>query len=361
MLTDRDIARWRLHAQRLTGVTWPDARAAVEGLLAVQAESPAQSAWAVACRTATPERADLRAALESGEILRTHVLRPTWHYVGRDDVDWLLELTGPRIRPSVLRQLAQDHGVQGEALDRLRDVVLSALGATPALTRDELATRLAEDAGEDRRHVLTGVLGLLELDRLVCSGPPRDDAHTYALYADRVPAPPSPPSSDEALARLALRYLSGHGPATEKDLAYWATLPLRDVRTGLAGIRGEVDSFEHQGRTFWHAAGSEPPAGPQTPTGHLLQILDEVYRGYQDSRMVLDAAGVVPAGREAAIGMALVDGQMVARMKRVLGREVVFTLQPYRDALGPAERRALESAAARCGAFLGLEHRVVHG
>ena len=116
-----------------------------------------------------------------------------------------------------------------------------------------------------------------------------------------------------------MRYFTSHGPATEKDLAYWATLTVTDVRAGLAEVKDRLEAFEHEGRTYWHAPGEPPPPG-QEPRGHLLQILDECYRGYQDSRWVLDSAGNVPRGRETAIGMALVDGQMVAWMKRTLAK-----------------------------------------
>ena len=130
------------------------------------------------------------------------------------------------------------------------------------------------------------------------------------------------------------------------------------MRRGLAQVRDRLASFDHDGRTFWHAPDDPPPAKPGAPTGHLLQILDEVYRGYQDSRMVLDSEGIVPRGRETAIGMALVDAQMVARMKRTVGHRVVFDITPYNGALTPAHRSSVEQAAARYADFLGLEHRL---
>jgi hypothetical protein len=192
---------------------------------------------------------------------------------------------------------------------------------------------------------------------LVVSGRPDGTEHTYARLVDRVPHRRQL-DRDEALAELALRYFTGHGPATERDLAYWATLSVTEVRAGLAQVRDRLQSFEHDGRTYWHAPG-DPPSGPGEPRGHLLQLLDECYRGYQDSRMVLDQAGIVPQGREAAIGIALVDGQLVAGMKRTLGKEhVEFALTPYRD-LALDEIDALQEAAARYGAFLGLEPRLV--
>jgi hypothetical protein len=165
---------------------------------------------------------------------------------------------------------------------------------------------------------------------------------------------------DAALGELARRYFTGHGPATEKDLAYWATLTVTDVRIGLAAAREELDNFRHEGRTYWHAPGDPPTALPE-PRGHLLQVLDEMYRGYQDSRYVLDAARLVPRTREPAAGMALVDGQLVAWMKRTVARDRVdFGLTTLRD-LAVEEVTALSDAAQRYGAFLGLPGRITTG
>ena len=104
MITDRDIARWRLHSQLLAAPV-DGAEEVVRSLLAVQAENPSQSAWAVATRTTSPRQGDLADAIADGRVLRTHVLRPTWHYVHAEDARWLLELTAPRVLPTVDQQL----------------------------------------------------------------------------------------------------------------------------------------------------------------------------------------------------------------------------------------------------------------
>ena len=243
------------------------------------------------------------------------------------------------------------HGLDDRALDRASTAVLEALGSS-GLTRAALAGVLAESGHEISGHAPTILLADLELQALVCSGRPEDDGtHTYARFADRVPAPRRLDRGD-ALAELARRYFNGHGPATERDLSYWATLPLGDVRAGLARVADRLESFEHDGRTFWHAPAHRPPAAG-APAGHLLQILDEMYRGYQDSRWVLDGAGVVPRAREVAAGMALVDAQLVAAMKRtVTADRVVFELRPYRP-LRADDVAALRAAASRAGEFLG--------
>jgi hypothetical protein len=234
--------------------------------------------------------------------------------------------------------------------------VLDSLATEGDLTRTQLAEALAARGVAADGHLLMILLAHLELQTLICSGQPAAGQHTYALLSARVPEPRRL-GREEALAELALRYFTGHGPATEKDLAYWATLTVTDVRTGLAAVRGDLDHFEHDGRTFWHAP-ADPPEPNAEPRGHLLQILDEIYRGYQDSRYMLDVAGLVPRSREAATGMALVDGQMVAWMKRTLAKDRVdFALTPLRD-LAADEVEALQQAARRYGSFLGLPARL---
>lgn len=351
--TDRDIARWRLRSQLLAAPV-ADAEQVVSTLLGVQAENPSQSAWAVATRTATPLRSDLAGALASGRVLRTHVLRPTWHYVRADDAGWLIELTAPRILPVIDQQLAH----LAERMSRLTDSVTSILAEAPDRTRSDLAGELAARGMELAGQELMLLLAHLELRALVCSGIPREGEHTYALFADRVSAPRRL-DRDEALGELALRYLGSHGPATERDLVYWATLTITDARRGVAASADRLETFEHDGRTYWHAPGDvSPVTAPDAPDAHLLQVLDEMYRGYQDSRWVIDADGLARRGRETAMGMALVDGQLVAAMRRtVTARAVTFELRPLRD-LGADEVTSIHEAAARYADFLGLDPRV---
>ncbi len=354
MVTDIDIARWRLRSQHLVTPQAAGAADVVGHLLGVQAENPSQSAWAVAARTTSPDPADLAGLLAAGAVLRTHVLRPTWHYVAAEDARWLLGLTAPRALATNGRGLRKSSGMSEAEIDAASAAILDSLAGRKALTRSSLAKSL-DDAGRAMGgHDLMLLLAELELQCLVCSGPPAEGVHTYALFADRVPAS-RPLERDEALANLAWRYVVGHGPATDRDLAYWATLPLGEVRRGLAAAADRLESFEHDGRIFWHPAGQQPPTAPGDPFGHLLQILDETYRGYQDSRWMLDATGAVQRGRETSTGMALADGQLVAAMKRTTGTSTVeFTLTPHAS-WTPAAQQAIEKAATRYADFLEVE------
>ena len=356
MVQDLDIARWRLRSQHLV---WPyavSAGEAVASLLAVQAENPSQAAWAVASRTSDPDQAELAALLDDGNVVRTHVLRPTWHFVRAEDVGWLLDLTGPRVRRVTGQQLRNAHGLDERSIGRAVAAVTQALASQGQLTRAQLADELRDRGIAGSGQLLMILLAHAELGGLICSGRLAGGEHTYALMGERVPAPRRLGRA-EALAELALRYFTGHGPATERDLAYWATLTLTDVRAGLAQVRDRLGSFQQDGRTFWHAPG-DAPGGPQEPAAHLLQILDETYRGYQDSRWVLDAAGHVPRTRETATGMALADAQLIAAMRRTVAHDhIQFDLRPYR-ALTPAEIEALDQAASRYGEYLRLKAQI---
>jgi hypothetical protein len=357
IVQDLDIARWRLRSQHLVSPHAVSAREAVGSLLAVQAENPSQAAWAVASRTSNPDPAELATLLDDGAVLRTHVLRPTWHFVPAEDVGWLLDLTGPRLRRVTGQQLRNTHGLDEPSTAHAVTAVGEALASRGQLTRAQLADELRDRGIRGSGQMLMILLAYAELGGLICSGTVVGGEHTYALMSERVPAPRRL-ARTEALAELALRYFTGHGPATERDLAYWATLTLTDVRAGLQQVRDRLGSFQHDGRIFWHAPG-DAPGGPQQPAAHLLQILDETYRGYQDSRWVLDAAGDVPRARETAAGMALADAQIIAAMRRTIAHDHVrFDLRPYR-ALTPLEAGTLDQAARRYGEYLRLKARII--
>jgi hypothetical protein len=258
MMQDLDIARWRLRSQHLVSPFAVSAFEAVGSLLAVQAENPGQAAWAVASRTPNLDQADLAALLDDAAVLRTHVLRPTWHFVRAEDIGWLLDLTGPRVRRVTGQQLQNTHGLDERAIEYAVAGVTQALASRGQLTRGQLADELRERGIRGSGQMLMILLAHAELDGLICSGGIVDGEHTYALMGERVPTLRRL-GRTEALAELALRYFTGHGPATERDLAYWATLTLTDVRAGLQQVRDQLDSFQHDGRTFWHAPADAEP------------------------------------------------------------------------------------------------------
>ena len=188
--------------------------------------------WAVGLRSLECTEQQVLAALNEGKILRTHVLRPTWHLVVAEDIYWLLDLTGERIKTKLKgrhRQLELNAKFVAKSQTALEKV----LSEKPWLTRDEIKTAFMQRKIPVDNNRLSHLLVLAELDQLICSGPVHNNQHTYALLEKRVPVK-SRRSRDEALAELTRRYFTSHGPATVKDFAWWSGLTLTDIQEGIA-------------------------------------------------------------------------------------------------------------------------------
>jgi hypothetical protein len=348
-ITDRDIALWRLHTQRLVGVPCDRPVDVVRHLLGVQAENYSQATWAIAARCAPTTSIEIDQLYSSGAILRTHVLRTTWHFVDPADIAWLCALTGPRLRKLHATQQRQ-LGIDDQVLSGAVQTVVNSLEADGALTRNQLRSRLDATGAPTAGAALTLITATAEAEGLVCSGPLVDGEHAHDLISRRAPHARRL-DRDEAVAELAWRYVTGHGPITEADLSYWATLALADARAGLAAAGDRLAAFDHDGRRFWYEAGTEPDThGPES--AHVLQILDEIYRGYQDSRWVLDADELLGRGREPSTGMALINGQIAGTMTRSVSPDALAVrIALYRN-LTAHEEQLLRNVTRRCGGFL---------
>ncbi len=198
----------------------------------VQAQEYPYARWSLGQRAgADVDEAAVEAALARGDIVRTHVLRDTWHFVAAPDARWILRLTGPRIQArngTMYRRLGLDATQLAQSDALLADV----LGGDVQLTRRALADELAQ-----RGVVADGLrMGYLlmhaEVEEVICSGARQGRQHTYALFDDRVPAA-AHLARDESLAELTRRYFTSHGPATVKDFTWWSSLTVADARRGL--------------------------------------------------------------------------------------------------------------------------------
>ncbi len=349
-----DIARRRLHQQHIETPLHGSPADLVGWMVALQAQEYAAAKWAVGLRLLDATDAAIERAYDDGAILRTHLLRPTWHFVTPQDIRWLLALTAPRVlalNAYMLRQLALD----APTLVRSNDVIAGALAGGQHRTRAELAATLQANgiatAGETR---LSYHLMQAELDGLICSGPRRGNQFTYALLEERVP-PVAPFSRDEALAELARRFFQSHGPATVQDLAKWSGLTVADATLGLDAVAAQLDHDTPDGRTYWFAPAAPPTVAPST-TAHLLSIFDEYFIGYHDrSAIVSDKhAARLVAMDNALRNIIVVDGRIVGTWRRTLRKTAVTVETNLFIDLTDAAHHAVAAAAQRYAAFLGL-------
>lgn len=363
-MDSRQIARRRLHNLRLGGPPFAAPEDVVHWLGAVQSQDYGPAKWSVGERADGVSDAAIDRAFAAGTILRTHVLRPTWHFVVPADIRWLLALTAPRVHVQNAYQYRQ-LGLDDSVMETCETLLVGALQGGNHLTRKQLDAVLRGAGITTKGFGLAYILMSAELNGVICSGPLQGRQHTYALLDERVPGVAGP-SGDGALAELLLRYFTSHGPATVKDLRWWSSLTVADITRGLEMVGSQLEREVVDGVSYWSA----PPASAAgvtapkvtSPKVHLLQGYDEYFVGYSESKHVSDVAGAwVSVSPDTTIpnGVAILDTQLAGHWKRTLRkRSVTFEVALY-EPFDEPRTRALQAAADDHAAFLGLTATVV--
>ena len=343
--------------QRLDGPFFDTPAEAVSWFGAVQAQLFAGSAWAIGQRCEGLDETSFRQAFDDGAILRTHVLRPTWHLVAPADLRWMLALTAPQVH-ATSDFYYRKAGLDDATFQRCADVIADALEDESHLTRQELAAALARRGIEAEGNRLAYIVMWCELEALICSGPMRGRQHTYALVDERVPATANR-SRDWGLAELARRYFTSHGPALLRDFAWWAGLRITVARKGVKTAGSAIRELQLDGQQYF--TGAEPIALPAgTGNVHLLPNYDELVVAYQDrSALFENATGAGLGGMDALTNNLVVRaGQVIGTWKpTVTSKTVEVVVSPDRAGqvpFSPAELAGLASATERYGRFLGL-------
>jgi hypothetical protein len=272
----------RLAAQNLGAAGANSPQSIVGNLGAVQAQDPAACLTAVAVRGEAGTDTAVGRALDAGAVVRTHVLRPTWHLLAAGDLRWMMALTGPRILAGGEGRF-RELGLTPEVRSRARGVFERLLTEGPA-TRDEARNRWATEGIPTEGQATPHLLMDAELNLLACSGPRRGNEVTYDLVDRRVPGTPPVPQ-EEADARLALRYIAGHGPATPQDLAWWSGLPLGRVRRALEAGKPGLKCESRGDTELWFVDGTVRIPSPRF---HWLPAYDEYVIAFADRSPILD-------------------------------------------------------------------------
>ena len=349
-----DLARRRLINQRLVGGGFRTPVEAVSWFGAVQSQDYPGAKWALGQRMQGASDAALDRAFDAGEILRTHVLRPTWHFVAPADIRWMLALTGPRVHRA-MSYYCRQNGLDAKTFVRARQAIQRALKGGTRLTRNELVAPLKK-AGIDAQGVRLGLLVMHEeLDGIICSGPRRGKQFTYALLDERVPPAPSL-SRDEALAALTVRYFTSHGPATVRDFVWWSGLTVKDARSGIEMAGKALSQETDDSLTYWSSPNERAGVRVPSPVVNLLPNYDECLIAYKDRNNIAHVPAP-PDPRLKRLGVfahqMLLDGRMTGSWRRSVGRSgVALEVVAYR-ALTKGERAALNGTVARHAQFMG--------
>lgn len=359
-MNNADIIRRRLHQQGLSKSIFKDANDIVSQLGAVQAQDYLGATWALGLRLKDSTAADIDQAFTNGSILRTHLLRPTWHFVTSKDIRWLLKLTAPRVHAAaayMYRTLELDSTIFKRSLT----VLEKTLRGGKYLTRTELTTALKK-AGISSDNLLrfTHIMFYAELEGLVCSGPRRGKQFTYALLEERVP-PAKELNREESLAELTKRYFSSRGPATLQDFVWWSGLTMTDAKNGIALVKPQFLSEEINGQVYWFSD-SKLPAKNKSMTARLLPNYDEYIVGYTDRSHMYDSTHnpkLDARGNFLFQNTILIDGQVIGTWKRTIKKDRVdIELHPFKE-MGKQEGQAVNDAIETYGKFLGLAPKII--
>ena len=346
-----DIPERRLRNQHVTRAVFRRPADVVGWFGAMQAQEYDVAKWAIGLRLPDGSSdTQIARAFDEGKILRTHVMRPTWHFVTPADIRWMQALTGPRVQriaASYNRRLELD----ARTLTRGTGVIERALRDHQYLTRTELGDRLRHARLAMSGSRLAHLMMHAELEAVVCSGPRRGRQFTYALVAERAPKAITL-SRDEALALLTRRYVSSHGPATIRDFVWWSGLTTADAKRGLEMNKARREEID--GLCYW-TIGSHRAVATKGELAHLLPIYDEYLIAYRDRQAVPHSVTVLPSASGGAITFqhAVVIRGQVAGTWRIARRDnalqiTIWLLRPISD----VERRSLVRAAGRYERFM---------
>lgn len=348
-----DIIKQRLANQYLLKRDCRTAHEVVSYFGAVQAQEFPSAKWALSLRMKNPSDVDVMKEFNDGKILRTHIMRPTWHFVNPPDLKWIEGLTSHRVK-TLMNHYNRKLELDDKLFRKSTNAITKALKGNNYLTRQELKKILEGIGIKTDVQRLAHIVMWPELDAVICSGPMKGKQFTYALYAERVRKPKSL-IREEALAKLALKYFTSHGPAQLKDFSWWSGLTMKDAQDAVSLLKSKLISERVDGKEYWLF-----PTAHRSPvtdhTAFLLSIYDEYTIAYKD-RSALGGERYIEkmlSMGNLLIAVVVLDGKVVGSWKRKVKKDMLeITLNPLRK-LGKSELKSLKSEGEKYTKFLGL-------
>ena len=340
-MTSRQVAHLRIANQQMAGTLFTRPAELVQWMNCMQAQDYGMAKWAIGCRLREMSHVSVEQDFNDGKILRTHVLRPTWHFVCPADIRWLLKLSAPRVK-AMSRIYHQKLGIGHAILRQSKKIITKALSKHRRLTREELTSILHKE----RINVSDSRVGHLlmdaELDALICSAGRTGNQFSYQLLDDIVPAS-GLPGYEESIAELAKRYFFSRGPASVQDFAWWGNLTLAEARKGLDMNKQHLQQVSVNGNDYWVSAKSQVPP-PPVRSALLLPTYDEYMVAYKNRDDVLDPR----FSGECSFGLSPIvvyNGQVAGTWRRT-GKKSEMNIEFSHFNGVPSQAKALAFAAA---------------
>lgn len=348
-----NIAHLRLYNQQIAASRFEKPGEVVGWLGAVQAQDYLGALWAVGLRMPDAAQADIVRAIADREIIRTWPMRGTLHFVAATDIRWMLELLAPRIVAGNARRLHKQFGLDETIIARSKELLTDALKGGRQLTRQAIYNLL------ERARIPSGagrglhIVSRLSHDGLICFGVREGKQPTFALLDEWAPTAKRL-KREEALAEIARRYFTSHGPATLQDFVWWSGLTASDARAAIEMVSSQLLQETIDGKTYWLSSSIED-ANFKSRSVYFLPSYDEYAVAYKDRSAVLSPAHTKQVCSINGIlsPIIVVDGQVAGTWKRALSKDSVLITPSYFTRLNKTEARAVAAAADRYGKFLG--------
>jgi hypothetical protein len=355
-MTISDISFRRLHNQQITSTSFKTAKELVGWMSALQAQDYNQAKWAIGVRLPHLTEKQIESAFNRGEILRTHLMRPTWHFVSPEDIYWLVGLSAKQIK-SAMKTRNRQLELTEEDFKTSQEVMVKALEGNRYLTRDELSVSLNAAGISTNGQRLPHILMEAEIDRVICSGPMKGKKQTYALLEERVPNKIEL-TTDEALALLARKYFTSHGPATMADFTWWSGLPVSQARKAVFLNENRLLSETINDETYWFS--ENHTINPLPDSAFMLPAFDEYLVSYKNREAAISAEHHAKAVSKNGIfwPILVVNGKISGMWKKIAKKDsLIIEIDHFRPH-NENEKLLLERAAESFGHFSGMNTEV---
>lgn len=318
----KDIANIRLISQKIINSNLKTPKEVVNYMGAMQAQDFNMSKWAIGIRIPASTEEKINSAINNGEIIRTHLLRPTWHFVSNDDIYWMLELSAQKIISS-LKSRHKQLGLDEKIFSKSNKIIENAFLKKVNLKRSELKAELEKSKIILNDNRAAHLLLRAELDGIICSGREKGNQNTYALLSKRV-SKKEILSREESLAKLAQKYFNSRFPVTLKDFIWWSNLSAAEAKKALELIKSELISLKIGNEIYWLPADYSIPKNYKK-SYRLLPAFDEFIISYKDRTGIINSKDHKKAISSNGIFWPAVsaNGKIIGTWKRIIKKDKV--------------------------------------
>ena len=354
-----DIAFARMYNQQISQSNYTKPKELVAWMGALQAQDYAMAKWAIGLRVPGSTESEIEKSLNKGELLRAHVLRPTWHIIPANDIYWMLALSANKIK-ALMRPMNKQLELTEKIFTKSNAIIERCLADGNDVTREEIAVHLNKARIHTTENRLSHLLLRAELEGIACHGKSTGNKKTYALLEHRVPKKKLI-TKNESVALLAGKYFNSHGPAMLQDFCWWSGLNVTDARHGLEAVKKQLGCQKLDGQEYWFNTEMPFHKMKKTADVHLLPAYDEFIISYKDrtAMLALEHHKKVLSSNGIFSPVIVAGGQVLGTWKRLFQKEEMMIEANYFHTPGKTLRSGIEKKVKALGDFHGKKASLV--